>query len=77
MSNFVHFDINGWLTPVVNPYDTAVQGSQSPEGQAFVVMMQAAWNDWVTNGSKGANAAVRLSVPCWSIFVGLFLFMFI
>jgi hypothetical protein len=77
ISNLAHFDSNGWLTPVVNPYNTGVQGTQSPEGQAFVVMMQAAWNDWVTDGSKGANAAVRLSAPFWSVFVGLLFFMFI
>jgi hypothetical protein len=63
MSNLTHFDSNGWLTPVVNPYNIGVQGSQSPEGQAFVVMMQAAWNDWVNAGSTGANDAPHLTVP--------------
>jgi hypothetical protein len=43
---------------VVNPYDFPNQGTTSPEGQAFVVEMQAAWRDWVANGSKGQNGAV-------------------
>jgi len=30
----------------------------SPEGQAFVMEMQAAWRDWVEAGSKGKNGAV-------------------
>ena len=56
-----HFDSSGWLTPVVNPYDYTVQGAQSPEGQAFVLMMQAAWRDWVDDGAKGVGAALSLS----------------
>ena len=34
-----NFDENGWLTPVVNPNSFGQEGSKSPEGQAFVVMM--------------------------------------
>lgn len=48
-----------WLTPVVNPHSYGVQGRESPEGQAFVVEMQAAWRDWVNDGSKGANGALK------------------
>ena len=60
-----------WLTPVVNPHQFGVQGSKSPEGQAFVVEMQAAWNDWVFAGSPGANYSVRLSVG-WKLLLSAF-----
>ncbi|KAF8499997.1 Six-hairpin glycosidase [Hysterangium stoloniferum] len=46
-----HFDSYGWLQPVVNPLNWSMSGSQSPEAQAFVVEMQAAWRDWVAIGS--------------------------
>ncbi len=52
-----HFDGDGWLTPVVNPNNVGNQGEKSPEAQAFVLMMQAAYNDWKTDGSKGVNSA--------------------
>ncbi|KAG5651115.1 hypothetical protein H0H81_009802 [Sphagnurus paluster] len=55
----LHIDAGGWLTPVVNPHSYGQEGAQSAEGQAFVVEMQAAWRDWVADGSKGANAALR------------------
>lgn len=75
MSNLAHFDSNGWLMPVVDPYNVGVQGSKSPEGQAFVIMMQAAWSDWAKNGSMGANACPHLAVPfgllLWSGLIGL------
>ncbi|KAL0566045.1 hypothetical protein V5O48_015972 [Marasmius crinis-equi] len=54
-----HFTEDGWLTPVVNPQSFGKQGSASPEGQAFVLELQAAWTDWVNDGSKGANSARR------------------
>ena len=50
-----------WLTPVVNPHSFGVEGGKSPEGQAFVVEMYAAWRDWVADGSKGANSGIRTS----------------
>jgi hypothetical protein len=53
----LHFTSDGWLTPVVNPESYGAQGSESPEGQAFVLEMQAAWQDWEANGAKGANSA--------------------
>ncbi|KAF9255369.1 glycoside hydrolase family 105 protein [Marasmius fiardii PR-910] len=52
-----HFTGDGWLIPVVNPHSFGEEGSQSPEGQAFVLEMDAAWKDWVEDGSKGANSA--------------------
>ncbi|KAG5640729.1 hypothetical protein DXG03_007416 [Asterophora parasitica] len=59
-SSLAHIDSSGWLTPVVNPNSYGQQGSQSAEGQAFVVEMQAAWRDWVADGSKGANSALHV-----------------
>ncbi|KAG6878014.1 hypothetical protein C0993_000795 [Termitomyces sp. T159_Od127] len=60
-STLEHFDANGWLTPVVNPENYPKEGSESPEGQAFVVELHSAWRDWVADGSKGANGAKRSS----------------
>ena len=45
---------------MVNPHAFGVQGSESPEAQAFVVLMHAAWKDWVKEGSKGASGAGRV-----------------
>ncbi|KAI0641706.1 Six-hairpin glycosidase-like protein [Trametes meyenii] len=59
-STLAHFTSDMWLTPVVNPNQFGIEGSRSPEGQAFVVEMYAAWRDWVAQGSPGANAAARL-----------------
>ncbi|CEQ40803.1 SPOSA6832_02447, partial [Sporobolomyces salmonicolor] len=36
----------GWVSPVVNPLDFSEQGSDSPESEAFVLLLQAAWQDW-------------------------------
>lgn len=48
-----HFTPAMWLTPVVDPYNFGSQGGSSPEGQAFVVEMYAAYKDWVASGSPG------------------------
>ena len=53
-----HFTADGWLAPVVDPLDFAVQGAQSPEGQAFTLMLHSAWRDWSAAGSPGANVAL-------------------
>ena len=52
-----HFTSDGWLAPVVNPRDFSVQGAQSPEGQAFVLMLQSAWRDWFAATARVKNAA--------------------
>lgn len=39
-------DKDGWLVNVVNPYDWHQAGQHSPEGQAFVLMMEAAYREW-------------------------------
>lgn len=58
-SGLLHFTADGWLTPVVDPYSYPDQGQDSPEGQAFIIAMQAAWGDWVADGSQGANTSLR------------------
>jgi hypothetical protein len=40
----------------VDPYDYAVQGAESPEAQAFVLMMQAAYRDWAARNASEASA---------------------
>jgi len=54
-----HIDQNGWLNPVVDPYNFPQEGSHSPEGQAFVVSMIAGYNAWNAAGQPGVNAAGR------------------
>lgn len=54
-----HFTSDGWLQPVVDPLNVGAEGSHSPEGQAFVLSLQAAWRDWVAAGSPGlTNSAL-------------------
>jgi hypothetical protein len=67
-----HIDGDGWLSPVVDPYNYPVQGSHSPEGQAFVVSMMAgyeAWNGLGQPGSNNANAAGRFMANVGNILV--------
>ena len=64
-SSLQHFTSDMWLTPVVNPHQFGVEGTQSPEGQAFVVELEAAWRDWVNAGSPGVNAASRITTSLW------------
>lgn len=72
-SSLAHFDSNMWLTPVVNPHSFGQEGSKSPEAQAFVVEMQAAWKDWVAAGSPGANDAARSSGSIgWTFWLPVF-----
>ena len=52
-----YFTTDGWLEPVVNPRDFSVQGAQSPEGQAFVLMLQSAWQDWFAASTAVATSA--------------------
>ncbi|KAG6373675.1 Six-hairpin glycosidase-like protein [Boletus reticuloceps] len=58
-SGLLHFTPDGWLTPVADPYAYPFQGQDSPEGEAFVISMQAAWRDWVAAGAVGVNVASR------------------
>jgi len=49
-----HFTVDGWLAPVVDPLNIAARGAQSPEGQAFALMLQSAWRD---SGSPRVSVA--------------------
>jgi len=62
-TSMVHFDADGWLTPVVDPSSFGRLGSKSPEAEAFVLMMQASYRDWAQAGYKGVNAGVRSETP--------------
>jgi hypothetical protein len=45
---------NGTLTNVVDPFNWSTPATQSPEAQAFVLLLQAAWRDytaWKESGS--------------------------
>ena len=43
---------------MVNPHQYGIEGKESAEGQAFVLIMQAAWKDWKDEGSPGGNSAL-------------------
>jgi len=73
----VHFTSTMALTPVVNGHDfgaqlvlpvdasnASVNGGLlfSPEAQAFVLEMQAAYRDWTAAGSPEKSAAVGVGV---------------
>jgi hypothetical protein len=59
----VHFDVDGWLTPVVDPSLFGQSGSKSPEAQAFVLMMEASYQDWAQAGYKGTSTGTRTETP--------------
>lgn len=61
-SHTPHFTSDGWLTPVVDPDDISEEGAESPEGEAFVLMLYSAWRDWVevmgnVTGSSSSNSS--------------------
>ncbi|KAI0052773.1 hypothetical protein FA95DRAFT_1553040 [Auriscalpium vulgare] len=66
-----HFSEDGWLTPVVNPDNYGTQGSDSPESEAFVLMLHSAWRDWAAAGSPGANGAGALVAGRTGVGAGL------
>ncbi|THG98168.1 hypothetical protein EW026_g3969 [Hermanssonia centrifuga] len=68
-SSLEHFTSDMWLTPVVNPHSFGDEGSESPEGQAFVVELDAAWRDWVQAGSPGVNSAYAMARANWCFWV--------
>lgn len=61
--SMIHFDADGWLTPVVDPTAYGQPGSNSSEAQAFVLMMQASYQEWAQAGYKGVNAGTRSGTP--------------
>ena len=50
-----YFTADGWLEPVVDPLDITVQGMESPEAEAFVLMLYSAWRDWAASPEGSAN----------------------
>ncbi|KZT60763.1 hypothetical protein CALCODRAFT_522895 [Calocera cornea HHB12733] len=48
---------DGWLSPVVDPYQYPDPGSQSPESEAFVLLLQAAYRDWGMLGTPGQTGS--------------------
>ncbi|KAG8960147.1 hypothetical protein FRC03_007012 [Tulasnella sp. 419] len=54
-----HFDPDGWLIPVTNPYNYGEEGRYSPEGQAFVLQMDNAWKEWKAAGGKSNGSCPR------------------
>ncbi|KAF7322986.1 hypothetical protein HMN09_00078300 [Mycena chlorophos] len=62
ITNFVHFTDDGWLTPVVNPDQFGVQGSDSAESEAFTLDFQAAYSEWVAAGSQGIDWGSRVGI---------------
>jgi hypothetical protein len=62
-NNSASITSDGWLQPVVNPQSFSSLGSDSPESESFVLLMEAAYRDWMNAGSHGANAG-RRRVSC-------------
>ncbi|KAL1729191.1 stretch-activated Ca2+-permeable channel component-domain-containing protein [Schizophyllum commune] len=54
---YVHFSPEGVLRPIVNPHDYSKQGDASAEGQAFVMMLDAAYGEWRAKGGVNLNSA--------------------
>ncbi|KAK4686019.1 hypothetical protein P7C73_g4107, partial [Tremellales sp. Uapishka_1] len=52
----------GYLSQVVDPNSFDKQGTVSPEGQSFVVLAYAAYNDWTKAGSQGSTGSNPLGV---------------
>lgn len=50
----------GWLAPVVNPLSFKARASQSPEGEAFVLLLQAAYRDYVSALSSARIGSARV-----------------
>lgn len=72
-AGFTHFTPEGWLTPVVNPHSYRAQGEKSGEGQAFVVMLHAAYNEWKDAGMKSNALSNLATVPASVALFGIML----
>jgi hypothetical protein len=70
-TDYEYFTTDGWLRPVVNPTSIKekLDDGQSPEAQAFAVMMHSAWRDWRWAGEKGKNAADRALGSCAAVVI--------
>ncbi|KAJ9091754.1 hypothetical protein QFC19_008964 [Naganishia cerealis] len=52
-----HINSTGYLTGAVDPLSFGKQGTYSPEGQAFVLLMQAAYKDYISGGGEDKTSA--------------------
>ena len=50
-----HIDEDGWLSPVVDPYDFPKEGSHSAEAQAFIVSMYAGYREWQATSKRNTS----------------------
>jgi hypothetical protein len=63
--SLVHNNLSpdGWVLNTVNPYTFNVPSGpdeHSPESQAFVLLLQAAWNDWISSATtRGLGEVVE------------------
>ncbi|KIY72983.1 hypothetical protein CYLTODRAFT_417495 [Cylindrobasidium torrendii FP15055 ss-10] len=58
-------DSDGWLQNTVNPLtfnSPSAAGDHSPEGQAFVVLLAAAYRDWLAQNSSSTSVAAALKL---------------
>ncbi|KAG8887993.1 hypothetical protein FRB98_008591 [Tulasnella sp. 332] len=46
-----HFDMDGWLFPVVDPHAFAQSGNNSDEAQSFVLQLDSNWKTWIASNS--------------------------
>lgn len=76
-SSSSHIDDQGWLLPVANPLSFGTLGSRSPEAQSFVLLLNAAYQDWAQGGRKGSAGAAEgrrfggVRVGMWLIVSGI------
>jgi hypothetical protein len=49
---------DGTLQNVVDPFEWRQLGTQSPEGQAFVLLLQSAWRDYVAWKRSGCKPSL-------------------
>ena len=76
-SSSSHIDDQGWLLPVTNPLSFGTLGSRSPEAQSFVLLLNAAYQDWDQGGRKGSSGAAEgrrfggVRVGMWLIVSGI------
>lgn len=52
-----YLNSSGYLTNAVDPINWSEQGTESPEGQAFVVLMQAAYDEYRAKGGSDTTSA--------------------
>lgn len=52
-----YINSTGYLTHAVDPLDFGKQGTSSPEGQAFILLMQAGYRDYTAAGGKDDTSA--------------------